>query len=552
MKKAALICVTRNNAEKLQTTLNSIIRNTNPEHYNLFIIDNASTDSTLGIYQQRVLAENITIVRSGKNLHWVGGINLGIEMTKGYQYVGFLNDDIEVCPNWLENFIDVLECNIDVGAVGPLTSNSRDWQGYDNARSLLPHLSLLSLNEIPRYNVQAMSLEVQKNYGAFRVAPMLAFFCVLFRRKAIDDVGSLDEAFKTLYCGDDDDYCRRLHSAGYGLAISTKTYVAHYSGTSSSKISELEKRKALALQVISSKNYDQNDQNHKSSFKKTTPKILYLTSGNHVDYQNDCLLIGLKELFGESVVDFNKHLHIYDSFPEENVKNLYGMGMTVTRVLPDVTTDRDDIDSKIKSQYFDFIVFGSIWRYHDNFYKILDSYPKNKIIVVDGEDSPQLSNAYESSIKYFKRELIYKKKNLFPISFAIPTKKLQFGTVKSRVFAHCDPRDRSTYIYTNEKDYYSGYAESKFAFTIKKSGWDCLRHYEILANGCIPIFPDIEKCPKLTMHSFPKDFCESLNDDLKAGDPDAIFDQYFELFQNHTKTYLTTEKLASYFIDSIR
>jgi len=551
MKKAALICVTRNNAEKLQVTLNSIIRHTNKEHYDLFIIDNASSDSTLGIYQLPTLADNITIVRSGKNLHWVGGINLGIEMTKGYQYVGFLNDDIEVCPNWLENFFDVLDCNPDVAAVGPLTSNARDWQGYDNVRSTFPDWKLPPLSEIPRFNVQAMSAEFQKKWGAYRVAGMLAFFCVLFRRTAIDKVGLLDEAFKTIYMGDDDDYCRRLHVIGYALAIAADTYVAHYSGTSSSKISELDKRKELAWQIIASKNYEQNKQNSKSRFKKTTPKILYLTPGNHVDYQNDCLLIGLKEVFGESVVDFNKQLHIYESFPEENAKNLYGMGMTVTRVVPDLNTDRNDIDSKIKSQFFDYIVFGSIWRYHENFFRILDCYPKDKVVVVDGEDSPKLSNAHEFGVKYFKRELIYKKKNLLPISFAIPTRKLQFGTVKSRTFAHCDPRDRSTYIYTNEKDYYAGYAEAKFAYTIKKSGWDCLRHYEILANGCIPIFPEIEKCPKLTMHNFPKNLCESLNDDLKSGDPDTLFEEYSELFQIHSKNYLTTEKLASYFIDAI-
>ena len=35
-------------------------------------------------------------------------------------------------------------------------------------------------------------------------------------------------------------------------------------------------------------------------------KILYLTKGDHVDYQNDALLIGLKELFGADVLDLNK------------------------------------------------------------------------------------------------------------------------------------------------------------------------------------------------------------------------------------------------------
>ena len=36
--------------------------------------------------------------------------------------------------------------------------------------------------------------------------------------------------------------------------------------------------------------------------------ILYITKGDHVDYQNDCLLIGLKELFGDKVVDYNKQI----------------------------------------------------------------------------------------------------------------------------------------------------------------------------------------------------------------------------------------------------
>ena len=42
-------------------------------------------------------------------------------------------------------------------------------------------------------------------------------------------------------------------------------------------------------------------------------KILYLTKGDHVDYQDDCLLIGLRELFGADVVDYNKRDHNYVS-----------------------------------------------------------------------------------------------------------------------------------------------------------------------------------------------------------------------------------------------
>jgi GT2 family glycosyltransferase len=265
MKKAALICVTRNNAAKLQTTLNSIIRNTKPENYDLFLIDNASSDETLGLYQLKVLADNITIVRSGKNLHWVGGINLGLEMTKGYQYVGFLNDDIEVGPNWLENFFDVLDCNADVGAVGPITSNTRDWQGYDKVRDIFKSWRLPELEEVNRNNVQAMHHQVSKNGSGTIISGMLAFFCVLIRRSVIDRIGYLDANFTTLYLGDDDDYCDRIKHAGFKLALSTRTYVAHYSGNSSLLVGDFIKRQKDSHETLHRKRLLRNLQKNQSN-----------------------------------------------------------------------------------------------------------------------------------------------------------------------------------------------------------------------------------------------------------------------------------------------
>ena len=38
----------------------------------------------------------------------------------------------------------------------------------------------------------------------------------------------------------------------------------------------------------------------------------------------------------------------------------------------------------------------------------------------------------------------------------------------------------------------------------KKAGWDCYRHYELLMNGCLPFFLDINDCPELTCRSLPK------------------------------------------------
>lgn len=80
---------------------------------------------------------------------------------------------------------------------------------------------------------------------------------------------------------------------------------------------------------------------------------------------------------------------------------------------------------------------------------------------------------------------------LHPISFSIPEEKVVNEVPeKSIILANYNPTGVGSkfYKYDNENDYYNGYKKALFAITRKKGGWDCMRHYEILANGCIPIF----------------------------------------------------------------
>ena len=108
---------------------------------------------------------------------------------------------------------------------------------------------------------------------------------------------------------------------------------------------------------------------------------------------------------------------------------------------------------------------------------------------------------------------------LYPITFPIPECKiiddenLEYSHSKERWLAFIRPDRRGTYIYREEKPYYYDYRRSFFAYTSKKAGWDCMRHYEILANGCIPLFRDLDKCPENTMTHFPKQLvCEAMKE----------------------------------------
>lgn len=281
-------------------------------------------------------------------------------------------------------------------------------------------------------------------------------------------------------------------------------------------------------------------------------KILYLTKGDHVDYQNDCLLIGLKELFGSDVVDYNKQQHNYDTYNADLAKSLYGMGMTVSRVLPDLLVDRDDITSKIKNKYFDLIIYGSIWRCSDHITQILEYYPKHKVIAIDGEDETNINHAYKLGIPYFKREMVHDSERLFPITFAMPTSKVNFNKIKTKDFSFITPLDKSTYIYKNEKDYYNDYSGSRLGVTMKKAGWDCMRHYEILGNGCIPYFIDINNCPSNTMFNFPKQLCKDVINDLKTNNVVDLYDKYAVKFETHFKSNNTTIELAKYVLTTVK
>jgi len=168
--------------------------------------------------------------------------------------VGFLNDDIEVGSRWLEYLVGVLERYGEVGAVGPLTSNDRDWQGYDRFNNGPIKPNLPPLEGIDRNDVSAMAaITVSFNPGVIFNDAVLAFFCVLIRSEVIKKVGPLDPSFNDLYLGDDDDYCRRIIAAGYNLALSFNAYVAHHSGSRSLLVNDYEDRIKKAVGIISRK-----------------------------------------------------------------------------------------------------------------------------------------------------------------------------------------------------------------------------------------------------------------------------------------------------------
>lgn len=287
--------------------------------------------------------------------------------------------------------------------------------------------------------------------------------------------------------------------------------------------------------------------------------ILYISSAKMPDYQCDCLFHGLRSLFGQTVVDVNKISYMYNSFPESKKSKLYGRGYTLYGLLDDTDLDRTEIDKKIINKYFDLIIYGSIHRCQDYLSIVLANYPRNKIVFVDGEDHKNIIKYLLNRGFYFKRELSDENRYLLPIHFGIPEEKFTFNLnelKKDKIFAPCDPRNKRTYIYNTEESYYQQYQNSFFGITMKKAGWDCLRHYEIIAQGCAPYFYKLAKCPYLTMHNFPRFEVIKLMEiadnysQTKYLDMEKYSTNIKHLFE-YAKKHLTTKAIAEYLINQV-
>jgi len=288
-------------------------------------------------------------------------------------------------------------------------------------------------------------------------------------------------------------------------------------------------------------------------------KILYVTnhldiaraSGGFInDYQNDLVFYGLRELFGDDVVDSTQIISLYKDYENKiHPRHLWG-GMTTFWLIGENNIDRSDIEEKIKDRYYDFIIYGAIRRCKQYYDLVSKVYPADRVILIDGNDEPEVDPLHTKHL-YFKRELQQKHPNLIPITFGIPTCKLALPNKnKTQDYATCIPGQPETYIFQDEKSYYEDYQKSYYGVTMKKAGWDAMRHYEILGNYCLPYFVDLEDCPQDTLANLPKDLLLEGKKLAENFDNSKYFTILDEVFDYTTKN-LTTENIANYIISKL-
>jgi len=277
-------------------------------------------------------------------------------------------------------------------------------------------------------------------------------------------------------------------------------------------------------------------------------KVLYISEGAVHEYMNDMLFHGLHRLLGSDVVDVNHMEFMFQG-------TIHG-GYTLWGLLPNLEVDRTDILSKIRNRYFDLVIYGMVHLWREFLNEVETAYPPSRIFFIDGCDDYSIAPVQKGSGLYFKREIpdAPEYADMFPIQFCVPREKIVSSIPdKIRLMAPLDPSDRSTYGYVTEESYREMYAVSRFGKTIRKGGWDCLRHCEIMMMGCLPYFLGLEACPARTLEYLPKVellLARQIYDTWPA--MESRWEQVMLIMMNLLRKNLTTEAVAKRVLERVR
>jgi GT2 family glycosyltransferase len=211
--RASVIIPCWNGLAYTKQCLDSVLKRTTAP-FEVIVVDNGSKDGTAD-YVRSLKDKRIKLIVNKHNLGFARAINQGTAAASG-EYFIWLNSDAVVTPGWLDRMIATADRAPWVGAVGPLTNEINGPQRV----AKVPYKNLAGL---PLFS-ETVAL---RNDGRARDAHRLTGFCLLVKREAARNVGTLDEGFGAgTY--EDFDYCLRLRMAGYQLLLAEDVFIHHH------------------------------------------------------------------------------------------------------------------------------------------------------------------------------------------------------------------------------------------------------------------------------------------------------------------------------------
>ncbi|NEO37437.1 MAG: glycosyltransferase family 2 protein [Moorea sp. SIOASIH] len=214
MTQISLIIPVRNRQHYTQTILSQIfqqlpkVNTDNTSVISVIIVDDGSTDGTRDMIRRQF--PNVYLIEGDGNLWWTGGICLGMNYAidkLDSDYLVWLNDDISLSDNFLNNLIDSCQSplynNTIVGGIVRDKTYS-DWIVFSGMDKKQPIRSM-------DYFATAEARSVDTLNGNIAIIP----------RVVVDKIGFPD-ADRFRHYGGDFEFVSRANKSGFNVILSSK------------------------------------------------------------------------------------------------------------------------------------------------------------------------------------------------------------------------------------------------------------------------------------------------------------------------------------------
>ena len=225
--KLSIVIVSYNVCRFVAQCLDSVLRASEGIDVEVFVVDNASADDTVSHIGSRY--PWVKLIANDDNLGFSRANNMAIRQAQG-EYILLLNPDTIVAGSTLRECVGFMDAHPQAGGLGVRMHNADGSLAPESRRAIpSPWVSCLKmLGFTKRYYMSHLSWDEP---GRIEVVSG-AFF--MLRRKALDQVGLLDEDF--FMYGEDIDLSYRLLKGGWENWYHPSD-VVHFKGESTQKSS---------------------------------------------------------------------------------------------------------------------------------------------------------------------------------------------------------------------------------------------------------------------------------------------------------------------------
>lgn len=223
--KLSVVIVSYNVRSYLEQCLQSVQRALEGIEGEVFVVDNHSSDDSVEVVKRDYAW--VRLMENQENQGFARANNLAIRQAQG-EYVLLLNPDTIVEESTLRNVLAFMEAHPKAGGAGVMMRNEDGSLAPESRRALpTPWVSCLKMIGFDkRYYMSHLPWEKPG-----RIEVISGAFCFL-RRKALDEVGLLDEDF--FMYGEDIDLSYRLLKGGWENWYLPYA-ITHYKGRSTQK-----------------------------------------------------------------------------------------------------------------------------------------------------------------------------------------------------------------------------------------------------------------------------------------------------------------------------